>query len=77
MEQHIQMYITSNGVRGHFPLSLIAPGRIVRPGFVNFPFQPLSLAAFMSLASCPPPSNTQHEKATMSCKYEFSTNFKI
>lgn len=59
--------ITSKGVRGHFPLILIAPGRITRPGFVNFPLQPLSLAAFMSCISSSPPSNTQQEKATISC----------
>lgn len=59
--------ITSKGVRGHFPLILIAPGRITRPGFVNFPFQPLSLASFMSSFSCSPPSKIQQEKATISC----------
>lgn len=61
---------TSKGVRGHFPLILIAPGRITRPGFVNFPFQPLSLAASMSPFSFFPSSNIQQEKATMSCKQE-------
>lgn len=59
--------ITSKGVRGHLPLILIAPGRITRPGFVNFPFQPLSLASVMSALSCSPPSYTQQEKATISC----------
>lgn len=61
---------TSKGVRGHFPFILIAPGRIIRPGLVNFPLQPLSLAAFMASFSCSPPSNTQQEKATISCMQE-------
>ena len=61
--------LTSKGVKGHLPLSLLAPGRMTRPGFVNFPFQPRSLAAIMSCFSWLPPSNTQQEKATISCKH--------
>lgn len=61
---------TSKGVRGHFPFILIEPGRIIRPGLVNFPLQPLSLAAFMASFSSSPPSNTQQEKATISCMRE-------
>ena len=68
---------TSKGVIGHFPLTLIAPGRITLPGFVNFPFHPFSLAAFMSSTSLDPPSKIQHENATISwhimlTKFRFS-----
>lgn len=42
---------TSNGVKGQLPFNLIAPGIMIRPGLVNFPFQPLSLAASMSIFS--------------------------
>lgn len=66
--------ITSKGVKGHLPLILIAPGRITRPGFVNFPFHPLSLAASMSLFSSSPPSYIQQEKATISCKRKWWLN---
>jgi len=57
---------TSKGVSGHFPFILIAPGLITRPGLVNFPLQPFSLAASNSFFSLSPPSNTQQEKATIS-----------
>lgn len=57
---------TSKGVKGQLPFSLIAPGFMIRPGLVNFPFHPLSLAASMSTFSCSPPSYTQQEKATIS-----------
>lgn len=66
----IAIDITSKGVKGHFPFNLIAPGRITRPRFVNFPFHPLSLAASISFFSLSPPSYIQQENATISCKRE-------
>lgn len=59
---------TSKGVKGQLPFNLIDPGIITRPGLVNFPLQPLSLAASMSIFSCSPPSYMQQEKATISCR---------
>lgn len=57
---------TSKGVKGQLPFNLLAPGFMIRPGLVNFPFQPFSLAASISTFSCSPPSYTQQEKATIS-----------
>jgi hypothetical protein len=62
---------TSKGVSGHFPFILNAPGLITRPGRVNFPLQPISLAASSSFFSLSPPSKTQQEKATISWKGEY------
>lgn len=71
-EQNVIATYTSNGVNGHFPSIRFAPGLITLPFLLNFPLQPFSRAASISRFSSSPPSYSQHENATMSCKKGFN-----